>query len=104
MLITCPYCGPRDLSEFTYQGDANRSRPDQSSTDTDAWNDYVYGRINTAGDHREYWQHSGGCGCHIVLTRGTVTHAISDVAMVPGAARRSDGGAPGASAGKAARR
>ena len=24
MLITCPYCGPRDVIEFTYQGDGNR--------------------------------------------------------------------------------
>ncbi|RUW18149.1 sarcosine oxidase subunit delta, partial [Mesorhizobium sp. M1A.F.Ca.IN.020.06.1.1] len=27
MLITCPYCGPRDVIEFTYQGDGNRERP-----------------------------------------------------------------------------
>ena len=33
MLITCPYCGPRDLVEFTYQGDGNRTRPDPASTD-----------------------------------------------------------------------
>ena len=26
MLITCPYCGPRDVSEFSYQGDGNRTR------------------------------------------------------------------------------
>ncbi|RUW59314.1 sarcosine oxidase subunit delta, partial [Mesorhizobium sp. M2A.F.Ca.ET.067.02.1.1] len=26
MLITCPYCGPRDVIEFTYQGDGNRQR------------------------------------------------------------------------------
>ena len=24
----CSYCGPRDVAEFTYQGDANRPRPD----------------------------------------------------------------------------
>ena len=26
MLITCPYCGPRDVSEFAYQGDGNRDQ------------------------------------------------------------------------------
>ncbi|TIN67967.1 MAG: sarcosine oxidase subunit delta, partial [Mesorhizobium sp.] len=31
MLITCPYCGPRDVIEFTYQGDGNRERPDPAS-------------------------------------------------------------------------
>ena len=44
MLITCPYCGPRDVAEFTYQGDGNRERPDPASTDQAAWNAYVYDR------------------------------------------------------------
>lgn len=79
MLITCPYCGPRDVAEFTYQGDANRVRPDEASTDAAAWNAYVYDRVNTAGDHREVWQHSGGCRAHLTATRSTLTHAVSDV-------------------------
>jgi sarcosine oxidase subunit delta len=79
MLITCPYCGPRDLSEYTYQGDANRIRPDPASTDQDAWYAYVYERVNTAGEHREFWQHSGGCRAHLLVTRNTLTHAISFV-------------------------
>ena len=79
MLITCPYCGPRDASEFAYQGDANRTRPDPASTDQAAWNAYVYDRVNTAGDHREFWQHSGGCRAHLAVTRNTLTHKILDV-------------------------
>jgi len=79
MLITCPYCGPRDVSEFTYQGDANRIRPDADSTEQTAWNAYVYDRVNTAGDHREYWQHSGGCRAHLVVLRSTLTHQIESV-------------------------
>ena len=39
MLIDCPHCGPRDLAEFSYQGDATRTRPDLASTDTKAWLD-----------------------------------------------------------------
>ena len=79
MLITCPYCGPRDLSEYTYQGDANRTRPDPASADQAAWNDYVYDRINTTGEHREFWQHSGGCRAHLLVARNTLTHAINFV-------------------------
>jgi len=79
MLITCPYCGPRDVSEFTYQGDANRARPDLTSTDQIAWNTYVYDRLNIAGDHREYWQHSGGCRSHLIVQRSTMTHRIESV-------------------------
>jgi len=79
MRIACPYCGPRDLAEFTYQGDATRTRPDPASTDQNAWNTYVYDRINTAGVHHEYWQHSGGCRLHLRVTRNTLTHEIEDV-------------------------
>ncbi|MBL8583363.1 MAG: sarcosine oxidase subunit delta family protein [Rhizobiaceae bacterium] len=76
MLIPCPYCGQRDVSEFTYQGDGNRTRPNPSSTDRAAWNAYVYDRTNPAGEHREIWQHSGGCRAHIVVVRNTLTHAV----------------------------
>jgi len=79
MLIACPYCGPRDLVEFTYQGDATRSRPDPASTDQDAWSAYVYDRPNPAGEHSEYWQHSGGCRAHLLIVRNTVTHEIRSV-------------------------
>ena len=81
MLITCPYCGPRDAAEFTYQGDANRAYPGLASTDLDAWNAYVYDRVNTAGDHHEFWQHSGGCRAHLRVTRNTLTHAIGAVSF-----------------------
>ena len=89
MLITCPYCGPRDSSEYSYQGDANRTRPDPVSTDRAAWNAYVYDRVNTAGDHREFWQHAGGCRAHLVVVRNTLTHHISSVSFAR------DAGQPG---------
>lgn len=79
MLITCPYCGARDSSEFSYQGDANRQRPDPASPDQAEWNAYVYDRVNTAGDHREFWQHAGGCRAHLVVVRSTLTHRIASV-------------------------
>lgn len=82
MLINCPYCGPRDVSEFSYQGDDNRVRPAQDSRDQASWNAFVYDRVNTAGDHRELWQHAGGCRAHIAVTRNTMTHKILDVAFV----------------------
>ena len=81
MLITCPYCGPRDQSEFTYQGEAGRTRPDPGSNVRTAWNAYVYDRLNPAGEHREIWQHSGGCRGHLDVTRDTLTHKIASVAF-----------------------
>ena len=83
MRITCPHCGPRDLVEFSYQGDATLTRPDPASADQDAWNAYVYDRANPAGEHREVWQHSGGCRKHLVVTRNTLTHVISGVEFAP---------------------
>ena len=84
MVINCPFCGPRDLSEFTYLGDADAlaARPDQASTDQAAWNTYVYDRTNPAGDHAEIWQHSGGCRKFLRIVRNTVTHEIISVEMV----------------------
>ena len=84
MIIHCPHCGPRDLAEFSYGGDATITRPDPASTDQAAWNAYVYDRDNPAGEHREYWQHSGGCRRFVVVTRDTLTHGISDVRFASG--------------------
>ena len=79
MIITCPYCGPSGTPEFSYQGDGNRTRPDPASTDQAGWNAYVHDRVNTAGDHNEIWQHSGGCRAHLRVVRNTVTHKITSV-------------------------
>ncbi|WP_421858121.1 sarcosine oxidase subunit delta [Oricola sp.] len=81
MIINCPHCGPRDLAEFTYRGDASVQRPDPASGDQAAWNAYVYDRANPAGVHREIWQHSGGCRAHLVVTRNTLTHEILSVKL-----------------------
>ena len=87
MRISCPYCGTRDVAEFTYQGDATITRPDPASTDQNTWNAFVYDRANPAGKHSELWQHSGGCRTHLVVERDTVTHVITSVAFA-GAKRR----------------
>ncbi len=81
MIITCPFCGPRDSSEFVYREEGGRTRPDPASTDQAAWNAYIYERVNTAGDHEEIWQHSGGCRSHLRVLRNTVTHRILDVTL-----------------------
>ena len=73
MRIPCPYCGERDAQEFVYRGDADPVRPDRD----DAFYDYVYLRANAAGPMREHWYHAQGCRTWIVVTRDTVSHAIS---------------------------
>lgn len=98
MLIACPYCGPRDLAEFTRQAEADRSRPDPASTDVHAWNAYVYARRNEAGPHHEYWQHNGGCRAHLVIERDTLTHDILSVALARDAAATVPSATPGVTA------
>jgi sarcosine oxidase subunit delta len=75
MLITCPYCGPRDVSEFTYQGDGNRVRPIRCRRYR-GLEQYIYDRVNIAGDQNEIWQHSGGCRSHLVIVRNADTQGL----------------------------
>jgi methylglutamate dehydrogenase subunit B len=79
MRITCPYCGPRDASEFGYGGDASRERPKLTDTDIDRWLAYVYERDNPRGALQEFWQHLHGCRQWLIAERDTSTHAISSV-------------------------
>ena len=63
MRIACPFCGERELGEFTYLGDAKpkRGRLRRPRASEDAVFDYVYLRDNVAGEMSEYWYHGGGC-------------------------------------------
>jgi heterotetrameric sarcosine oxidase delta subunit len=80
MLITCPWCGPRDENEFHYGGDARRAYPADPHALTDAeWATYVFGRPNPKGRFEERWSHSAGCRRWFNVTRDTVTHEILDV-------------------------
>ncbi|MEQ8651880.1 MAG: sarcosine oxidase subunit delta [Kiloniellales bacterium] len=74
--LPCPLCGLRDETEFTYGGDATRTRPAESETDAAAWHDYVFLRDNPRGPHREYWHHVSGCRQWLVVERNTLTHEI----------------------------
>ena len=81
LLIPCPWCGPRDVTEFIYAGDAAHQRPADPAAMKDAdWNDFVFIRGNPRGRHVEWWQHSAGCRRYLRLTRDTRTHEIFDSA------------------------
>ena len=80
MLITCPWCGPRDETEFHYGGEANLAHPSDTFALSDAeWADYVFTRANPRGDFAERWSHSAGCRRWFNVVRDTVTHEISAV-------------------------
>ncbi len=75
MLLTCPWCGPRAVTEFTYGGDATKRRPGDSAPD-DVWFDYVYVRANPIGPSAEHWHHGHGCRSWIKVVRDTLTHEV----------------------------
>ena len=82
MLINCPCCGMRMVSEFTYMGDATRTRPFDGEQDDSKWNAYIFQRQNPKGWHFEYWQHTGGCRSLVKVNRNTETHEIRSTQLI----------------------
>ena len=77
LLITCPYCGPRDESEFSCGGEAHIARPTDSMALSDAeWADYLFMRKNPKGLHHEQWRHTRGCGRWFNVLRDTVSYRV----------------------------
>ncbi|MEP5732295.1 MAG: sarcosine oxidase subunit delta [Sulfitobacter sp.] len=87
MRIDCPMCGMRDRREFYYQGAAVLMARPAADAGEDIWEAYLHLRDNPAGQTKELWQHEGGCGSWLVVTRDTVTHEISEVVMAADAKR-----------------
>lgn len=78
MLVPCPWCGPRNASEFRSHGEAT-SRPRGPNPDPAAWRTYLYMRQNPAGWTNETWYHGTGCRRFVVVERHTVTNEIRSV-------------------------
>lgn len=83
-IFPCPFCGPRDETEFHFAAEAGKHRPEPAPEVTDAaWADYLYGADAPKGRAQEVWVHLT-CGEFLVLTRDTVTREVLDVAALPG--------------------
>lgn len=70
--ITCPTCGPRSYTEFTYGGawrEIGTEDPDEDFA-------RVFLDPNEAGPQRERWYHLAGCRRWLTLTRDTVTDRV----------------------------
>jgi sarcosine oxidase subunit delta len=77
LLIRCPWCGPRDETEFRCGGEAHLARPrEPQALDDAAWAEYVFMRNNPKGWFRERWMHSAGCRRWFNAERHTATHQI----------------------------
>ncbi len=78
ILIPCPYCGPRNASEFQYIGEQG-GRPDPNETTPSAWRSYLYIQSNEAGWVIETWWHASGCRQYLIVERETVTNEVHAV-------------------------
>ena len=77
MRIECPWCGPRDETEFHYGGEAHIARPaDPDALSDEAWADYLFMRANPKGVHAERWMHAQGCRRWFNVLRHTASHDI----------------------------
>jgi heterotetrameric sarcosine oxidase delta subunit len=74
MLVTCPNCGPREVTELRCAGETTR-RPAQPPTVREL-NEYVYFRDNVWGEQREWW-FCRSCEDWFLAERDTYTNVVS---------------------------
>jgi sarcosine oxidase subunit delta len=72
ILLDCPNCGQRNVSEFRFGGEAVE-RPQAPTRAT--WAAYLYMRKNVLGVQREWWYH-GACSSWFIAERHTKTQEI----------------------------
>jgi sarcosine oxidase, subunit delta len=81
--IACPWCGPRDETEYAYGGEAHIALPAEAAPLSDAaWADYLFMRTNPKGVHGERWRHAEGCGRWFHVLRDTASEQILAVYRV----------------------
>jgi heterotetrameric sarcosine oxidase delta subunit len=77
LLIPCPWCGPRNETEFHYGGEAGVAYPADPAALTDSeWGRYLFVRANPKGVWSERWQHAAGCRRWFSVRRDTATNEI----------------------------
>jgi sarcosine oxidase, subunit delta len=77
MLIPCPWCGPRNETEFHYGGQADVSYPaDPQAVSDEDWARFLFYRVNPKGVFAERWMHQAGCRRWFTVRRDTTTNEI----------------------------
>ncbi|MFE7835438.1 sarcosine oxidase subunit delta [Streptomyces sp. NPDC057474] len=77
LLISCPWCGPRNETEYHYGGQAHVPYPENQADLTDEqWAEYVFYRDNPKGPFAERWMHGIGCRRWFNVLRDTATHEV----------------------------
>jgi sarcosine oxidase subunit delta len=76
-VLSCPNCGPREVTDFAFGGEVN-PRPTRRPSQREL-NGYNYFRRNVAGVQREWWYHRSGCGAWFLAERDTRTNEVRSV-------------------------
>jgi sarcosine oxidase subunit delta len=78
LLLTCPNCGERNVTEFRFGGEAKRRPPNpEDPTNDAAWAAYLHMKENKLGVQTEWWCHHTGCGTWFLAERHTRTQEIA---------------------------
>ena len=78
LVIHCPFCGPRNESEFMHGGQSKSKRPESADDLSETeWLNHLIIPANPVGNIEEKWWHVRGCGQWVNVTRHTVTHEIN---------------------------
>jgi sarcosine oxidase subunit delta len=80
LLIECPWCGPRNETEYHYGGQAHVAYPENPDALSDKeWSEYLFYRENPKGLFAERWVHTVGCRKWFNAVRDTVTYEFAAV-------------------------
>ncbi|MEX0405638.1 sarcosine oxidase subunit delta [Aquibium sp. LZ166] len=73
----CPFCGPRDETEFHFAAEAGKTRPEPAGeVGAERWAEYLHLKKNPKGPTREIWVHTT-CGEFFLMERDTLTHQVA---------------------------
>ena len=76
LLLNCPNCGERNVSEFRYGGEYN-PRPEAPDQATAApWAEYLFLRTNSMAEQVEWWYHRAGCESWFLAERHRQSNGV----------------------------
>lgn len=76
LILSCPNCGERNVSEFRFGGEYNPRPPDPNACGDAELAAYLYLRDNRLGVEKAWWFHQAGCGLWFLAERHTKTQEV----------------------------